>query len=46
LKIYNTEVKNPGVVRYAWANNPGDANLYNKEDLPAVPFEIELTKEK
>jgi sialate O-acetylesterase len=24
-------------VRYAWADNP-DANLYNKEGLPAVPF--------
>ncbi|PKD17730.1 hypothetical protein APR41_05870 [Salegentibacter salinarum] len=46
LKIYNTKIKNPGVVRYAWANNPGNANLYNQEDLPAVPFEIELTKEK
>lgn len=25
-------------VRYAWANNPDDVNLYNSEDLPAVPF--------
>lgn len=46
LKIYNNKIKNPGVVRYAWANNPGNANLYNQKDLPAVPFEIELTKEK
>ncbi len=45
LKIYNHEIKNPGVVRYAWANNPGDANLYNKEDLPAGPFELKITKE-
>jgi sialate O-acetylesterase len=45
LKIYNHEIKNPGVVRYAWANNPADANLYNKEDLPAGPFELKITKE-
>jgi sialate O-acetylesterase len=25
-------------VRYGWANNPDDLNLYNKEGLPAVPF--------
>ncbi|MBZ9631709.1 sialate O-acetylesterase [Salegentibacter sp. LM13S] len=45
LKIYNNKIKNPDVIRYAWANNPGNANLYNQEDLPAVPFEIKLTKE-
>jgi len=25
-------------VRYAWADNPQGANLYNKEGLPASPF--------
>jgi sialate O-acetylesterase len=25
-------------VRYGWANNPDDLNIYNKEGLPAVPF--------
>ena len=42
LKIYHQDIEKPKVVRYAWANNPGDANLYNKELLPAVPFQIEL----
>lgn len=32
------EVDNIIAVRYGWANNPDDLNLYNKEDLPAVPF--------
>lgn len=33
------EVKNPKFVRYAWSDNP-DVNLYNKEGLPASPFEM------
>jgi sialate O-acetylesterase len=28
----------PVYVRYAWADNPEGANLYNKEGLPASPF--------
>jgi len=32
------EVSAPEFVRYNWSNNPGDANLYNKEGLPASPF--------
>lgn len=31
-------VSDPVAVRYAWADNPDDANLYNKEGLPASPF--------
>ncbi|MDX1285628.1 MAG: sialate O-acetylesterase, partial [Draconibacterium sp.] len=31
-------VKNPVAVRYGWANNPDDLNLYNKDGLPANPF--------
>jgi sialate O-acetylesterase len=30
---------NPVFVRYAWADHPQGANLYNKEGLPASPFE-------
>ncbi len=36
--VYSDEVKNPVAIRYAWANNPDDVNLYNKEMLPAIPF--------
>ena len=35
-------VANPVKVRYAWADNPDTANLYNKENLPASPFEAEV----
>lgn len=36
--VYSEEVKSPVAVRYGWANNPDDLNLYNKEGLPADPF--------
>jgi sialate O-acetylesterase len=38
VAVYSPDVKNPVAVRYAWADNPDDANLYNKEGLPASPF--------
>lgn len=36
--VCSDRVSNPVAVRYAWANNPEDANLYNREGLPASPF--------
>ena len=36
--VYSDEVTDPVAVRYAWGDNPDDANLYNKENLPTVPF--------
>lgn len=35
---WSDEVKQPVAVRYAWADNPEGANLYNKEMLPASSF--------
>jgi sialate O-acetylesterase len=32
------DVQKPVAVRYGWADNPDDLNLYNLEGLPAVPF--------
>jgi sialate O-acetylesterase len=37
--VWSTEIKKPVYVRYAWADNPEGANLYNIEGLPASPFE-------
>ena len=34
-------VKNPRKVRYAWADNPSQANLRGESGLPASPFEVE-----
>ncbi|HNX56221.1 MAG TPA: sialate O-acetylesterase, partial [Prolixibacteraceae bacterium] len=36
--ISSDEVKTPVAVRYGWAYNPDDLNLYNSVDLPANPF--------
>jgi sialate O-acetylesterase len=36
--VWSEMVSNPVAVRYAWADNPEGANLYNAEGLPASPF--------
>lgn len=36
--VSNDKVSEPKYVRYAWADNPINPNLYNKEGLPASPF--------
>ncbi len=38
IDVWSSKVPNPVAVRYAWADNPQGANLYNKEGLPASPF--------
>ncbi|RIV46421.1 sialate O-acetylesterase [Flagellimonas pelagia] len=37
--VENKDIPHPTYVRYAWADNPQGANLYNKEGLPASPFQ-------
>jgi sialate O-acetylesterase len=36
--VWSVAIPDPVAVRYAWADNPQGANLYNKEGLPASPF--------
>jgi sialate O-acetylesterase len=38
IVVWNDNISNPINVRYAWADNPVNPNLYNKEGLPASPF--------
>ena len=38
IVVSSDEVPSPQYVRYAWADNPVNANLYNKDGLPASPF--------
>lgn len=37
-------VPTPVAVRFAWADNPEDANLFNKDGFPAVPFRTDNWK--
>lgn len=38
VAVWNDQVPDPVAVRYAWADNPDKANLYNKAGFPASPF--------
>jgi sialate O-acetylesterase len=38
LIVWNEAIAEPVYVRYAWADNPVNPNIYNKEGLPASPF--------
>ncbi|TDF91823.1 sialate O-acetylesterase [Paenibacillus piri] len=44
VAVWHSRVPNPIYVRYAWADNPEGANLYNREGLPASPFTTESLK--
>jgi sialate O-acetylesterase len=39
IVVWSDQIKDPRYVRYAWADDPVNPNLYNKEGLPASPFE-------
>lgn len=36
--VWSDAVAAPKTVRYAWSSNPDEANLFNREGLPASPF--------
>ena len=42
--VFCDEINNPIAVRYAWADNPDDANLFNEVGLPASPFRTDNWK--
>lgn len=42
--VFHEDIPNPVAVRYAWGNNPDDANLYNREGLPASSFKTDSWK--
>ena len=44
--VSSDSVPRPSTVRYAWSDNPVDANLVNRENLPASPFRSRPSGEK
>lgn len=42
VMVTSEAIENPADVRYGWADNPDDLNLYNAEELPANPFRTDL----
>lgn len=38
IEVWSDDVQQPKYVRYAWADDPVNPNLINKEGLPAAPF--------
>ncbi len=36
--VHSDKVKKPVYIRYAWSRNPGEINLYNKNNLPLRPY--------
>lgn len=42
LWLWSEQVSAPVAARYAWEDNPAEANLVNQEGLPASPFRTDL----
>lgn len=38
IVVYNNNINKPASVRYAWADNPKDADLFGKNGFPVAPF--------
>ncbi|MDZ4792807.1 MAG: sialate O-acetylesterase [Bacteroidota bacterium] len=38
IVVYSDGIVNPIAVRYGWADDAGECNLYNTEGFPAAPF--------
>jgi sialate O-acetylesterase len=44
IKVWSEQVPQPVAVRYAWEDNPAEANVVNKESLPMLPFRTDNWK--
>ncbi|MEI7501083.1 MAG: sialate O-acetylesterase [Bacteroidota bacterium] len=42
--VFSDSVNEPVAVRYGWADNAGEDNLYNKDGYPASPFRTDQWK--
>jgi sialate O-acetylesterase len=46
VMVWSDDIADPIYVRYAWSDNPEGANLFNKNGLPASPFEASAAQVK
>lgn len=44
VMVWSEGITQPIKVRYAWDDNPQEANLKNKAGLPASPFQMDIVK--
>jgi len=44
IYVWSPKVKKPVTVRYAWANNPENVNLYDSKGFPISPFRTDTWK--
>ena len=44
MVLQSENVEKPIAIRYAWADDASDANLFNKEGFPAAPFRTDEWK--
>jgi sialate O-acetylesterase len=42
--VYHDDIRQPVAVRFGWADDASDNNLFNKEGFPAVPFRTDRWK--
>lgn len=42
--VHHDSVTDPVAVRYGWSDDAGDANLYNENGFPAIPFRTDSWK--
>lgn len=46
LLVDLSDIEDPKKLLYAWADNPADRQLYNREGLPVIPFRLDIPPEK
>ena len=42
--VYHDDIRQPVAIRFGWADDASDNNLFNKEGFPAVPFRTDRWK--
>jgi sialate O-acetylesterase len=46
IAVSSLSVAKPVAVRYAWADNPENCNIYNNNDMPLTPFRSDIPEKE